>query len=308
MGHAFQQTLMDALDPLPPHARRQHQLGGRHRPRRHRHADRGRAPAAGRRQDAPRPRPRSFVKRVWEWKQQSGATITRQMRRLGASVQLDLRRHRRPEGRLLHHGREDVARRGRSVRAPARRRPHLPRQAPGQLGSRSSAPRSPTSKSTARKKTARSGRSAIRSRAAALCVVATTRPETMLGDVAVAVNPEGRALRGTWSASRSTLPLARPQDPDHRRRLCRPRVRHRLRQDHAGARLQRLRASAQRHKLPLIADPDAGREDHAAAPAVRRHGPVRRAQEGPRRSAGTRTSWCRKSRTSCACRAPAAPA
>jgi valyl-tRNA synthetase len=28
----------------------------------------------------------NFVKRVWEWKQQSGATITRQMRRLGASA------------------------------------------------------------------------------------------------------------------------------------------------------------------------------------------------------------------------------
>src|SRR5256885_5103483 len=27
-----------------------------------------------------------FVKRVWEWKQQSGSTITRQMRRLGASA------------------------------------------------------------------------------------------------------------------------------------------------------------------------------------------------------------------------------
>src|SRR5260221_4211686 len=27
-----------------------------------------------------------FIKRVWEWKQQSGSTITRQMRRLGASA------------------------------------------------------------------------------------------------------------------------------------------------------------------------------------------------------------------------------
>ena len=36
-------------DALPPHAGRQHALGAGHRPRRHRHADRRRAPAAGRR-------------------------------------------------------------------------------------------------------------------------------------------------------------------------------------------------------------------------------------------------------------------
>ena len=52
-------------------------------------------------------------------------------RRLG---QLGLRRHRRPAQRLLHDGRENVARRGRSVRAAARGRPDLPRQAARQLG------------------------------------------------------------------------------------------------------------------------------------------------------------------------------
>ena len=38
-------------------------------------------------------------------------------------------------------------------------------------------------------------------------VIATTRPETMLGDVAVAVNPEGRALSATSSARTVTLPI-----------------------------------------------------------------------------------------------------
>ena len=90
MGHAFQQTLMDALDPLPPHARLQHQLGGGHRPRRHRHR-RSWSSASSR----PKARPRhdlgreKFVERVWQWKQQSGSTITRQMRRLGASANWD---------------------------------------------------------------------------------------------------------------------------------------------------------------------------------------------------------------------------
>ncbi|HKA46340.1 MAG TPA: valine--tRNA ligase [Burkholderiales bacterium] len=86
MGHAFQQTLMDALIRYhrmcgyntnwivgTDHAgiatqivvERQLQAEGRTR------HDLGRE---------------AFVKRVWEWKQQSGSTITRQMRRLGASA------------------------------------------------------------------------------------------------------------------------------------------------------------------------------------------------------------------------------
>ena len=86
MGHAFQQTLMDALIRYhrmrgfnvnwvagTDHAgiatqivvERQLQEQGKTR------HDLGRE---------------GFVKRVWEWKQESGATITRQMRRLGASA------------------------------------------------------------------------------------------------------------------------------------------------------------------------------------------------------------------------------
>ena len=38
-------------------------------------------------------------------------------------------------------------------------------------------------------------------------VVATTRPETMLGDTGVAVHPEDRALSPIWSASTVRLPL-----------------------------------------------------------------------------------------------------
>jgi valyl-tRNA synthetase len=85
MGHAFQQTLMDALIRYhrmrgdntnwvvgTDHAgiatqivvERQLQEEGKSR------HDLGRA---------------KFIERVWQWKQQSGATITRQMRRLGAS-------------------------------------------------------------------------------------------------------------------------------------------------------------------------------------------------------------------------------
>ncbi|MDZ7652536.1 MAG: class I tRNA ligase family protein [Burkholderiaceae bacterium] len=72
-------------------------------------------------------------------------------------------------------------------------------------------------------------------------VVATTRPETMLGDVAVAVHPDDERYRALVGKTRDACRCADRDDPDHRRRLRRPRIRHRLRQDHAGARLQRLR-------------------------------------------------------------------
>ena len=69
--------------------------------------------------------------------------------------------------------------------------------------------------------------------------VATTRPETMLGDVAVAVHPEderylhlhGKKLR---------LPLMGREIPDRHRRVGEPRVRHRRGEGDAGARSQRL--------------------------------------------------------------------
>jgi len=92
MGHAFQQTLMDALVRYhrmrgfnsnwvvgTDHAgiatqivvERQLEAEGKSR------HQMGESPAAAR---------ENFVKRVWQWKQQSGSTITRQMRRLGASA------------------------------------------------------------------------------------------------------------------------------------------------------------------------------------------------------------------------------
>ena len=94
MGHAFQQTLMDAL--IRYHRMRgdnTHWVVGTD------HAgiatqivveqqleDEGKT-----RHDLGR---EEFVERVWEWKEQSGSTITRQMRRLGASA-TGICRHRR---------------------------------------------------------------------------------------------------------------------------------------------------------------------------------------------------------------------
>ena len=64
-------------------------------------------------------------------------------------------------------------------------------------------------------------------------VVATTRPETMLGDTAVAVHPDDERYRHLVGRE-VLLPLARAADSRHCRRLRRPRVRHRVREDHPG--------------------------------------------------------------------------
>ncbi len=70
--------------------------------------------------------------------------------------------------------------------------------------------------------------------------VATVRPETMLADTAVAVNPEDE--RYTHLVGKhATSAAGRPPPADHRRRVREAGVRHRRAQDHPGARPQRLR-------------------------------------------------------------------
>ncbi len=85
MGHAFQQTLMDAL--IRYHRMRGDDanwvVGTDHAGIATQIVVERRLMEAGKsRHDLGRDK---FVERVWQWKEQSGATITRQMRRLGAS-------------------------------------------------------------------------------------------------------------------------------------------------------------------------------------------------------------------------------
>jgi valyl-tRNA synthetase len=86
MGHAFQQTLMDAL--IRYHRMRGFNtnwvVGTDHAGIATQIVVERQLEEQGKtRHDLGRDR---FVERVWQWKQQSGATITRQMRRLGASA------------------------------------------------------------------------------------------------------------------------------------------------------------------------------------------------------------------------------
>jgi len=86
MGHAFQQTLMDTL--IRYHRMRGFNTnwvaGSDHAGIATQIVVEGQLQAEGKtRHDLGREK---FLERVWEWKQQSGSTITRQMRRLGASA------------------------------------------------------------------------------------------------------------------------------------------------------------------------------------------------------------------------------
>ena len=189
MGHAFQHTLMDALI-------RCHRMGGERalwqpgtdhagiatqmvveRQLERRGQARAATSAARRSSSA-----------CGSGRSESGGTIARQMRRLGASVDWSRERFTMDEGLS--------ARGDRSVRAAARGRPHLPRQAPGQLGS-GAAHRAlrPRGRGRARAGPALAPALSARRTAAVTLVVATTRPETMLGDTAVAVHPDDERYR-----------------------------------------------------------------------------------------------------------------
>ena len=234
MGHAFQQTLMDALI-------RYHRMRGDntnwvvgHRPRRHRHPDRGRAPARGAGQDAPRPRarevhrarlgveaavrldhhapdapPRRFGELDYaDTEGQRAGYFTMDAKMSRAVVEVFVRLY---EQGLIYRGKRlvnwDPVLRHRGVRPRGRHR-----------GGRRHA----------------SGRSAIRSRTAAARIW-SSRPR---GRRRCSATWPWRCIRrtsatGIWSARSVRLPLTGRTHPGHRRRLRRPRVRHRLREDHA---------------------------------------------------------------------------
>ena len=98
MGHAFQQTIMDALI---RHARMSGkntlwQGGTDHAGIATQKIVENQLAAEGKtRHDLGRDK---FVERVWQWKQESGSTITQQMRRLGASVDWSRERFTMDEG------------------------------------------------------------------------------------------------------------------------------------------------------------------------------------------------------------------
>jgi valyl-tRNA synthetase len=191
MGHAFQMTIMDAL--IRYHRMRgyrtlwqggtdhagiatqkivENQLAAQGKTRH----DLGATPAEAR--DA-------FIKRVWEWKEESGSTITNQMRRLGASMDWSRERFTMDEGLSAAVRKVFVQWYRAGLLYRGKRLVHWD---PVLMTAVSDLEVNSEEKDGSLwmiRYTARGGSYGV--------VVATTRPETMLGDVAVAVHPETSA-------------------------------------------------------------------------------------------------------------------
>ncbi|HEY1991553.1 MAG TPA: valine--tRNA ligase, partial [Gammaproteobacteria bacterium] len=182
MGHAFQQTLMDALT-------RYHRMRGErvlwqggtdHAGIATQKIVENQLAAAGKsRHDLGRD---AFLKKVWEWKEESGSTITRQMRRLGDSVDWSRERFTMDAGLSAAVRRVFVTWYRDGLLYRGKRLVHW-----------DPALQTAVSDLEVNNEERDGSLWLIRYPAAGGgkdLVVATTRPETMLGDVAVAVHPE----------------------------------------------------------------------------------------------------------------------
>ena len=154
---------------------------------------------------------RNSCERVWEWKAESGGT-----HRQPAEAP---RRLLRLVARALHHGRGPVARRPEGVRRPAQAGPDLQGQAPRELGPEVPDRDLRPGGGAGRGRRATSGTSATADRRAsrdrASITVATTRPETMLGDIGVAVHPDDERYKRPGRPERDPA-AGRPPHPDRR--------------------------------------------------------------------------------------------
>lgn len=204
MGHAFQDTIMDALiryhrmlgdntlwQPGTDHAGIATQMV----------VERLLEKEGKTRHDLGREK---FIERIWQWKEQSGGTITRQLRRLGASVDWSRERFTMDEGlsravrevfvRLYEEG---LIYRGKRLvnwdpvlRTAVSDLEVISQEEKGHLWYI----RYPIADGSG------------------WLVVATTRPETMLGDVAVAVHPKDERYHHLIG-KRVVLPLAEREIP-----------------------------------------------------------------------------------------------
>ena len=234
-------------DALPPHAETRHPVAARQRPRRDRHPDGGGTPAQRGGTHPPGHRTRGFHR--------AGVEVEGGLRRRNQRAAPANGRIRGLAQRALHHGRGTVGRGDRDLRPAIRRGAHLSRQPTRQLGSgaahRHLRPGSDVG---------RGGRPSL-----AHPLPARGRPcrprgrHHPAGDDARRHRgrgaPRGRALPGLRRPSGRSASRA-PSHPGDRRRSRGPLLRQRVRQDHAGARFQRLpggrtaRSRADQHLHP----------------------------------------------------------
>ena len=159
MGHALNGSVQDTLIRLARMRGQAHEVDLRHRPRRHRHADAGRAAARVRGHRAARS---SAARRS---SSACGAGASSTAPRSSSSSSASARPRDYEDERFTLDPR--VRARGpEGLRRPVREGLDLPRQLHGQLGSRARARRSPTSRSRSARSPTRSTTSTTRWRAA----------------------------------------------------------------------------------------------------------------------------------------------
>ncbi|MEO8751874.1 MAG: valine--tRNA ligase [Casimicrobiaceae bacterium] len=202
MGHAFQQTLMDLM--IRYHRMRGDntlwQVGTDHAGIGTQVVVEQQLKAEGKsRHDLGREK---FVERVWTWKEESGSTITRQMRRMGASADWTRERFTMDEGLSAAVLRTFIRLHEDGLIYRGKRLVHWDPK----LGTAVSDLEVESEEVQGKiweiryplEKTGDGNENSL--------VVATTRPETMLGDVAVAVNPNDERYTA-FVGKQITLPL-----------------------------------------------------------------------------------------------------
>jgi hypothetical protein len=182
MGHALEQHPSGRAGPPGAHERIPSPLDPRHGPRRHRHPKRRRKNPQKRGQNPARPwAATAFLERMWAWRKESGDAILHQLRKLGSSLDWTRTRFTMDEksSRAVRRAFVDFHKRGKVY-----------------LGKRlvNWCARCGTALSDIEVEYVEQSGHLWHIRYPLAdggdVVVATTRPETMLGDTAVAVHPE----------------------------------------------------------------------------------------------------------------------
>ena len=126
--------------------------------------------------------------------------------------------------------------------------------------------------------------------------VATTRPETMLGDTGVAVNPEGPPLRAAGRQDRGAAAGA-PRDPDRRRRDGGSRSSAPARSRSRPRTIPNDFEIGKRHDLPELVVHGRGRRDERERRRLPRARPLRGARSASSQRCATPATSRRSSRT-----------
>ncbi len=198
MGHAFQQTLMDVM--VRYHRMRGDntlwQVGTDHAGIATQIIVEQQLKAEGKsRHDLGREK---FVERVWTWKEESGSTITRQMRRMGASADWTRERFTMDEGLSAAVRKTFIRLHDDGLIYRGKRLVHWDPKLGTAVSDLEVENEEVTGKLWEIRYPLTDGTASL--------VVATTRPETMLGDVAVAVNPDDERYTA-FVGKEVTLPL-----------------------------------------------------------------------------------------------------